>query len=152
MKILFVCHGNICRSPMAEFIMRKMLCEAGISGKIEVSSAAVSSEELGNGVYPPAKAVLKQHHISCDGKYARKICREDYDEFDMLIGMDTSNIKRMHSFFNGDPDGKIFRLLDFTERKGADVADPWYSGDFDVTYRDIVAGCSALLTEIISAG
>ena len=151
MKILFVCHGNICRSPMAEFVMKKMVQEAGIAGETEISSAAVSSEELGNPVYPPARAILKQHNISCDGKYARKICSADYDEFDMLIGMDSSNIRRMHSFFNGDPDGKICRLLDFTDRKGTDVADPWYSGDFETTYRDVVAGCSALLAELLNS-
>ena len=151
MKILFVCHGNICRSPMAEFVMKKMVQEAGLAGETEISSAAVSSEELGNPVYPPARAILKQHGISCDGKYARKICSADYNEFDMLIGMDNSNIRRMHSFFNGDPDGKICRLLDFTDRKGADVADPWYSGDFETTYRDVVAGCSALLAGLLNS-
>ena len=144
MKILFVCHGNICRSPMAEFVFKKMTEDAGISDKFEVESRATSAEELGNPVYPPARAELLRHGISCNGKYATQLTRLDYDRYDLLIGMDNANIRNMHRLFGGDPDGKIKKLMDYTYR-GGDVDDPWYSGDFETTYRDISEGCAALL-------
>ena len=144
MKILFVCHGNICRSPMAEFVFKKMTEDAGISDKIEVASRATSAEELGNPVYLPARRELLRHGISCNGKYATQLTRLDYDRYDLLIGMDNANIRNMHRLFGGDPDGKIKKLMDYTYR-GGDVDDPWYSGDFETTYRDICEGCVALL-------
>ena len=147
MKILFVCHGNICRSPMAEFVFKKMLKETGIYDSFIIESRATSAEELGNPVYPPAKRELLKHGLSCDGKYATQLSRLDYDKYDLLIGMDSANIRNMHRLFDGDPDGKIKKLMDYTAR-GGDVDDPWYSGDFAATYRDVYEGCAALLKKI----
>ena len=144
MKILFVCHGNICRSPMAELVFKKLAAEIGVSNSFQVDSRATSAEELGNPVYPPARAELKKHGISCEGKYAIQLTRSDYLKYDLLVGMDSANIRNMHRLFGADPDGKIKRLMDYTDRP-ADVADPWYSGEFDVTYRDVYDGCSALM-------
>ena len=147
MKILFVCHGNICRSPMAEFVFRKMTEDAGVAEKIEVASRATSAEELGNPVYPPARAELLRHGLTCDGKYAVQLTRLDYGKYDLIIGMDSANIRNMHRLFGSDKDGKIKKLMDYTGR-GGDVDDPWYSGDFGTTYRDVYDGCAALLNEI----
>lgn len=150
-KILFVCHGNICRSPMAEFIFKKMLEERGLSHRFTVCSAATSSEEIfmgrGNPVYPPAQAELAKHGISCAGKTAVQLKKSDYAAYDLLIGMDSANIRNMHRICGGDPDGKIRKLMDYTG--GGDVADPWYTDRFDVTYHDIETGCRALLEEIL---
>ena len=146
-KILFICHGNICRSPMAEFILRDMLERTGREREIAVSSAAVSREELGNPVYPPARRILAAHGIRCEGHAARQMSAQDYEKYDLLIGMDRSNLRTMQRICGGDPEGKIFRLLDFTGQAG-DVADPWYTGDFEATYRDIKAGCEGLLLRI----
>ena len=146
-RILFVCHGNICRSPMAEFIMKDIVGKAGLSDHFHIESAATSTEEIGNSVYPPARRKLAEHGISCAGKTARQLRRSDYDSFDLLIGMDEWNIRNMTRMCGGDPDGKIFKLLDFTPCHG-DVADPWYTDDFDSTWRDVLAGCSALLERI----
>lgn len=143
-KILFVCHGNICRSPMAEFIMKRLVCDAGREGEFEIASAATSTEEIGNAVYPPARRKLAEHGISCEGKTARQLRRDDYDRYDLLIGMDSYNIRNMNRMCGGDPEGKIRLLLDYTARPG-DVADPWYTGNFDATYRDCLDGCRALL-------
>ena len=149
LKIMFVCHGNICRSPMAEFIMKDMLKKANIPAVVQ--SSATSTEEIWNGVgnlvYPPAKAELLSHGIKCDGKRAVQLKREDYDKYDLFVGMDSANIRNMHRILGGDKDGKIRKLMDYTSR-GGDVADPWYSDRFDVAYRDIYDGCKALL-EII---
>ena len=146
-KILFVCHGNICRSPMAEFIMKKLVENARRQGDFHIASAATSTEELGNSVYPPARRKLAEHGISCDGKTARQLTRRDYDEYDMLIGMDSYNIRNMKRMCGGDPDGKIHLLMDFTNRPG-EVADPWYTGDFNATYRDCMEGCEGLLRRL----
>ena len=127
MRILFICHGNICRSPMAEYIMKELVKREGVAGDWEIESAAVSREEIGNPVYPPARA--------------------DYDRFDLLIGMDRSNLRTMQRICGGDPDGKLHLLLDFTDRKGEEVADPWYTGDFDAVWEDLLEGCQALLRE-----
>ena len=146
-KILFICHGNICRSPMAEFVMKDLVEKAGCASEFYIESAAVSAEELGNPVYPPARRELAHHGISCDGKTARQMTRDDYDRFDLLICMDSSNLRRMERICGGDPDGKMSRLLEHTGRFD-DVADPWYTGDFSATWRDVVDGCIALLEKI----
>ena len=146
-KILFVCHGNICRSPMAEFVMKDLVKKAGRVGDFWIESAAVSAEELGNPVYPPARRELAAHGIFCDGKTARQMTRADYDRFDFLICMDQSNLRRMERICDGDPAGKMSRLLDHTSRPG-DVADPWYTGDFSATWQDVLTGCTALLEKI----
>ena len=146
-KLLFVCHGNICRSPMAEFITKKLVDDAGRASEFEIASAATSTEELGNSVYPPAQRKLAEHGISCKGKTARQITRHDYSYYDLIIGMDSYNLRNMRRFFGDDPEGKIHLLLDFTSRPG-DVADPWYTGNFDATWRDCLEGCTALLKEL----
>ena len=148
LRIMFVCHGNICRSPMAEFIMKDLLKKAGLSARVAVSSSATSTEEIWNGVgnpvYPPAKRELALHGLSCDGKRAVQLTLGDYDEYDLFVGMDTANIRNMHRILNNDPSRKIRKLMDYTGH-GGDVADPWYTGSFDVTWRDIEAGCRGLL-------
>lgn len=146
-KILFVCHGNICRSPMAEFVMKQMVEQAGCAQQFEIASAATSTEEIGNPVYPPARRKLAEHGISCAGKTARQMTRADYDRYDLLIGMDRENLAGMHRICGGDPAGKIHLLLDYTSRPGS-VADPWYTGDFDATWRDVQAGCRGLLNTL----
>lgn len=143
-KILFICHGNICRSPMAEFVMKDLVNKQGRSAEFLIASAATSTEEIGNSVYPPARAELAKHGIRCDGKYAVQITHGDYDKYDLLIGMDSANIRNMQRMFGGDPQGKIRKLMDYTDR-GGDVADPWYTDRFDIAYRDIYDGCVALL-------
>ena len=145
-RILFVCHGNICRSPMAEFVMKDLVGKAGLSEHFYIESAATSTEEIGNSVYPPARRKLAEHGIGCDGKRARQLQRSDYDRFDLLIGMDDWNIRNMRLICGGDAEGKIRKLLDFTSRPG-DVADPWYTGNFDATWRDVLEGCQGLLAE-----
>ena len=146
-KILFVCHGNICRSPMAEFVMKDLVEKAGRSCDFCIESAAVSAEELGNPIYPPARQELAAHGISCAGKTARQMTQADYNRFDWLVCMDQSNLRRMERICGGDPDGKMSRLLDHTTRPG-DVADPWYTGNFSATWRDVMDGCTALLEKI----
>ena len=147
MRIMFVCHGNICRSPMAEFVFRKMLSDGGLSERVSVASSATSTEEIGNPVYPPARAELWKHGISCDGKRAVQLTRADYEKYDMFVCMDSANVRNAHRIFGADPDTKIVRLMDLTDR-GGDVADPWYTGRFDIAYRDIEAGCRALILRL----
>ena len=146
-SILFVCHGNICRSPMAEFVMKELLRKEGLDGLVSVESAATSTEEIGNAVYPPARRKLAEHGIGCEGKTARQMTSRDYDRFDLLIGMDSWNLRNMRRICGGDPEGKIRLLMDFTDRPG-DVADPWYTRDFEATWHDVLLGCTALLKEI----
>ena len=150
-RIMFVCHGNICRSPMAEFIFKDLITKQGIEHNFFVSSSATSTEEIwgdvGNPVYPPAKAELKKHGITCDGKRAVQLKKSDYDQYDLFVAMDSMNIRNIGRIFGSDPDGKVHKLMDYTDRKG-DVADPWYSGQFDVAYRDIYEGCVALLERL----
>ena len=143
-KILFVCHGNICRSPMAEFVMKRAAEEVGLQDRFYIASAATSTEEIGNPVYPPAKRKLAEHGISCAGKTARQITRSDYEDFDMLIGMDSANLRNMKRFYSNDPKQKISLLMDYTSRPGS-VADPWYTGDFEATWIDVTEGCAGLL-------
>ncbi len=144
-KILFVCHGNICRSPMAEFVMRDMIKKRGLDGKIVTASAATSTEEIGNPVHSGTRRKLREHGISTDGKYAVQLTKSDYDKYDYLIGMDSANIRNMKRITGGDE--KIVRLLDLTDEP-KDVADPWYTGDFDTTYNDVVKGCKVLLEKL----
>ena len=146
-KILFVCHGNICRSPMAEFVMRDMVEKAHLSHAISVASAATSSEELGNPVYPPVRSLLRTHGIDCSGKTARQMTAADYDNYDLLICMDGANLRNMQRICGGDPDNKMHLLLDYTDRPGS-VADPWYTRDFEATWRDVQRGCAALLESL----
>ena len=133
---------------MAEFVMKKMVRDAGAAEEFEIDSAATSTEELGNGVYPPARRILNAHGIDCSGKYARQITMRDYEYYDLLIGMDNANMRNMKRFFGGDPSGKLRMLMDYTETPG-EVADPWYSGDFEQTWQDVNAGCSGLLDDLL---
>ena len=146
-KILFVCHGNICRSPMAEFVMKALTERAGLASQFHIESAAASREELGNPVYPPARRKLAEHGISCAGHAARQLSKEDYGKYDLLIGMDSSNLRDMRRICGGDPLGKMSLLMNHTARPG-DVADPWYTGDFESAWLDIEYGCQQLLTEL----
>ena len=148
-RILFLCHGNICRSPMAEFVMKDLVEKAGLSAEFEIASAATSTEEIGNPVYPPAWRKLAEHGIGCAGKTARQLRREDYARWDYLVGMDGANRRNINRICGGDPEGKISLLLDHTGQ-GRDVADPWYTGNFEQTWRDVDAGCRALLAEILN--
>ena len=147
-KVLFICHGNICRSPMAEFVMKDLVRKAGADTEFFIASAATSTEEIGNPVYPPARRKLAEHGIGCAGKTARQLRREDYDRFDLLIGMDGANLRNMRRICGGDPEGKLSLLLDWAGRSG-DVADPWYTGDFEATWQDVLAGCQGLLDALI---
>lgn len=146
-KILFVCHGNICRSPMAEFVMKHLVAEAGREAEFEIASAATSSEELGNPVYPPARRKMAEYGIDCKGKTARQLTQRDYTHYDLIIGMDSYNLRNMHRLFGGDPEDKVSLLLDHTQRPG-DVADPWYTDNFDATWRDCMEGCTELLKRL----
>ena len=149
-RILFICLGNICRSPMAEYVLRAMLCDAGRANDYLVASAATSDENVFRGVgapvYPPARAILRRHGIDCSGKRARQVQPEDYGCFDLFVCMDDANVRHTRRIFGGDPQHKIVKLMDFTERPG-NVADPWYTGDFETAYRDIETGCRALLLQ-----
>ena len=150
-KILFVCHGNICRSPMAEFVMKDLVQKAGLDGQLAIASAATSTEEIGNPVYPPARRKLAEHGIRCDGKRARQLRRDDYTRYDLLIGMDRANVRNMERICGGDPEGKLHLLLEYTARPG-EVADPWYTGDFQATWEDVEAGCTGLLKSLLDSG
>ena len=147
MRILFVCHGNICRSPMAEFVMKHLVAEAGLSDYFEIASAATSTEEIGNPVYPPARRKLAEHGIGCEGKTARQMTRSDYRYYDKVVAMDRNNLRNLRRMFGDDSEHKISLLMDHTHRPG-DVADPWYTGDFEATWRDVLEGCRGLLDEM----
>jgi len=150
-SILFICHGNICRSPMAEFVMKDLVREAGLESQFHIESAATSTEEIGNPVYPPARRKLAEHGIDCMGKTARQITNADYDRFDLLIGVDRANLRNMYRICGGDFAGKLRLLMDYTDRPG-DVADPWYTDDFETTWRDVLAGCQGLLSQLRNTG
>ena len=150
-KIMFVCHGNICRSPMAEFIFKDMIKKQGLERDFLVASSATSTEEIWNGignpVYPPAKAELKKHGIIAEGKRAVQLSAADYEKYDLFIGMDSANIRNMHRILGGDPEGKIHKLKEYSGSDG-DVSDPWYSDRFDIAFSDIYEGCQALLDRL----
>lgn len=148
-RILFICHGNICRSPMAEFVMKDLVRRAGLESQFHIESAATSTEEIGSPVYPPARRELEQHGIDCAGHAARQLQNDDYEEYDLLIGMDRANLRNMYRICGGDFAGKMHLLMDFTGRPG-EVADPWYTGDFKATWRDVEEGCRGLLQKIVS--
>ena len=143
-KVLFICHGNICRSPMAEFILKDMVSARGLADRFYIESAATSYEEIGNPVYPPARAELAKHGISCKGKQARKLLKRDFEEFDYLIAMEGFNLRNIKREFGAALTDEVKLLLDYTDTPG-DIDDPWYTGSFDVTYGEIVAGCQGFL-------
>ncbi len=143
-KILFVCHGNICRSPMAEYVMKYLVKEAGVANDYEIDSAATSTEEIGNDIYPPVKRILHAEDIPCSGHSAKQMTRADYDYYDLVVVMDSYNLRNLRPIIGKDPYAKVHRLLDFTEQPG-DIADPWYTRDFNLTYRQVTEGCKALL-------
>lgn len=143
-KILFVCHGNICRSPMAEYVMKYLVKEAGVANDYEIDSAATSTEEIGNDIYPPVKRILHAEGIPCSGHSAKQMTRADYDYYDLVVVMDSYNLRNLRPIIGKDPYAKVHRLLDFTEQPG-DIADPWYTRDFNLTYRQVTEGCKALL-------
>ncbi len=146
-KILFVCHGNICRSPMAEYFMKELVRHEGLEERFYIASAATSREEIGNDVYPPARKKLAEHSVPCPKRAARQLTRADLDEYDLIIGMDRENLRNMRRICGDSP--KIHLLMDFTGRPG-DVADPWYTRDFEATWRDVSDGCRALLDKLKS--
>ena len=148
-RILFVCHGNICRSPMAAFVMQDMVRGAGLTDRFAIASAATSREEIGNPVYPPARRKLAEHGIGCAGKTARQITKADYEKYDYIIGMDEANLEDMRKRFGGDPDNKLHMLMDYTDRPG-EVADPWFTRDFDAAWRDIYEGCKGMMDKVMA--
>lgn len=147
-KVLFVCLGNICRSPMAEFVMKDLVKKAGVVHLFEIASAATSREELGNPVYPPARQELAKHGIGCSGKTARQITKEDYEYYDYIVAMDYSNVRNLERMLGPDTEHKISMLLNYTNHPGQ-VADPWYTGDFGATWNDVLDGCQGLLKLIL---
>jgi len=146
-KILFICHGNICRSTMAEYVMKHLVKQAGLRAQFYIDSAATSTEEIGNRVHYGTRQKLNQVGIPCGDHRARQVTKQDYAEFDYIIGMDNANLRNLLRMLNNDPEGKISLLLDYTDRPGA-IADPWYTGNFDETYRDVREGCQGLLQKL----
>ena len=155
-KVLFICHGNICRSPMAEFILKDLVRKHNLTDRFHIASAATSTEEIwgtvGNPVYPPAREKLASVGISCAGKRAVQVKKSDYNSYDYLICMDTSNLRNLRRIIGSDPDGKVSLLLDYTTRPGTSIADPWYTGNFDITYDDILEGCEGFLKYLKEKG
>ena len=146
-KIMFVCHGNICRSPMAEFVMRDMLKKRRLDSEITVASSATSTEEIGNDIHYGTRRILDKFSVPHSPREAVQLTRADYEKYDFFVGMDSANIRNMHRIFGSDPEGKIIRLLDLTDEK-RDVADPWYTGNFEATYRDVTLGSEALIEHL----
>ena len=144
-RILFVCHGNICRSPMAELVMKDLVRRRGLAGGYEIASAATSREEIGNPIYPPARRKLAAHGIPLEDHRARQMTPADYDRYDWIVAMDRANLQNIRRIIGGDPHGKVRLLLDFADRPGEEVADPWYTGDFDAAWQDVIRGCGGLL-------
>lgn len=149
-KLLFICHGNICRSPMAEFVMKDIVRKNGLSDEIYVESCATSTEEIGNDIHYGTKRKLTEMGVPFERRGARQITKRDYEKFDYLILMDSINARNLRYIIPDDPGGKIFKLLDFSERKGEDIADPWYTGNFDETYNDVLEGCNGLFEKLKS--
>ena len=147
-KVMFVCHGNICRSPMAEFVFLDMIKKRGLSSRITAESSATSTEEIGNDIHYGTKRVLDKYGIAYHRREATQLTRSDYGKYNLFVGMDSANIRNMLRIFGSDPEGKVLKLLDLTNR-GGDVADPWYTGDFDATYRDVIEGCEALIDKLV---
>jgi len=147
-NILFVCHGNICRSPMAEFVLKDMVKKRGLEKEFFISSAATSTEEIGNGVHRGTREKLKQYGISTEGKYAVQLKKQDYQKYDYILAMDKANVRNIQRIVGEDSQNKVHLLLSYAE-KNTDIADPWYTGDFDKTYDDIVEGCNAFLNKIL---
>ena len=150
-KILFICHGNICRSAAAEMIARQLAREAGLDGRAEFSSAAATAEEIGNDIYPPMKRTLLAHGVPCLPHAARQTTRRDYAAYDRLIGMDGENLRDMRRVYGGDPDGKISLMMDWAGFPGRAVSDPWYTRDFERAYEDILLGCEGLIRSLREA-
>lgn len=147
-RILFVCHGNICRSPMAEFVMKDKLAGKGLSDAFTVDSCATSNEEIGNDIYPPAKRTLDAHSVKYVRRQARRMTAADYDRYDMIIAMDSFNVRNLRPFVGSDPDHKVSLLMSYAGRD-CDVADPWYTGDFEKTFRDISEACDGLIDRLV---
>lgn len=147
-KILFICHGNICRSPMAEFLLKDIVNKRGLADAFEIASAATSREEIGNPVHYGTRTKLAQFGISVAGKHAVQVTKRDYEYYDLLLVMDSNNIRNLRRVIGEDTQNKVHLLLDYTERKGESIADPWYTGDFDVTYDDIMEGLAGLLEQL----
>lgn len=148
-KVLFVCHGNICRSPMAEFLFKKMVADKGKAKLFEIASAATSQEEIGNGVYPPVLALLDKLGINARAKKARQITKKDFDVYDFIIVMDNKNLRNLDLMFHGYGEEKVHKCLDFSSRIGCDIADPWYTRDFEATYKDLMEGLSAFYETLV---
>ena len=149
-KILFVCHGNICRSTMAQYVMEDLVRKAGLEKEVFIDSAATSTEEIGNPPHYGTRRKLREMGVPCGDHRARQLTRRDYADFDLLIGMDDANLRNMRRMLGGDPDGKLHLLLDYTGRPGS-IADPWYTGNFDDTWRDVLEGCQGLLEALRAA-
>ncbi len=150
-KILFICHGNICRSPMAEYIFKDIAAQRGLSDSFHIESAAISYEEQGNPIYPPARRILAEHGITGIRHQARRIERADYKRFDYLIAMEQYHLRNMDRILGGDPDGKFYRMLDFTDHPG-NIDDPWYTDDFETAYEQIYEGCEGLMRHLKKEG
>ena len=151
-KVLFLCHGNICRSTMAEMVLKHLVRQQNSSDLFYIDSAATSREEIGNGVHYGTRRKLAEVGIPCEDHRARQVTKADYENFDYLIVMDSNNVRNLNRSIGSDPDGKVYKLLDFTERKGASIADPWYTGNFDETYRDVLEGCEGFLRYLAKNG
>ena len=147
-KVLFICHGNICRSPMAEFVLKAMVKEKGIEKNFVINSSATSYEEIGNSVHRGTRKKLEEMGIHCGDHRAIRLTKEDYNYYDYIIAMDSNNLKNIDRIIGSDTDNKVYLLLDFTSRKGQSIADPWYTGNFDVTYDDIEEGCVGFLDRV----
>ena len=146
-KVLFICHGNICRSPIAEYVLKNLITQRNISDHFYIASAATSYEEIGNPVYPPARAELAKHGISCSGHAARKLVKSDFEEYDYLIAMEAFNLRNIRREFGETLEKRVSLLLDYTDTPG-DIDDPWYTGDFGITYDEILKGCEGLLEHL----
>ena len=151
-KVLFICHGNICRSTMAEMVLKHIVRERNISHLFYIDSAATSREEIGNGVHYGTRRKLAEVGIRCEDHRAVQVTKQDYDKYDYLIVMDTNNIRNLNRIIGNDPEKKVYKLLDFTSCPGTSIADPWYTGNFDETYNDVVEGCEGFLNYLAENG